>query len=41
VVDYNTEEKEGCTTPPCQSVCAVADITGKLEGFTKVKECFT
>jgi len=31
----------GCTAPRCRAVCAVADIIGKSEGLSRVKECLT
>jgi len=41
VVSYTTPDQYGRATPGCWSVCAVADIVGKPEGFPRVKECLT
>ena len=41
VVSYNTPDQYGRASPGCWSVCAVADVIGKTEGFPRVKECLT
>ena len=40
MVYHTTADQDGCTTPRCRSACGVADIIGKPEGLTMVKESF-
>ena len=41
VVDYTTADQYGCTASCWESVCALADIIGKPEGLSRIKECVT
>ena len=41
MLKYTTADQDDCTAPRCWSVCAVAEIIGKPEGLTRVKECLT
>ena len=41
MVNYIAADQDGCTATRCRSVCEVAEIIGKPEGLTSIKECLT